>query len=293
MHNNNVSLHVDLKQAIKNLDTLPAMPIIAQKLLTLKLDTEEGERTLMMLIDEDPQISAKILGLANSAMIGASRRIATVRDASILLGTKRIKSIATSIAIMSLMDKVPAGKFNMHELWLHNIGIAFAMLGISRFMPGKIRPQDDQIFLAGMLHDIGYLVLAYIDRNRSDNLHIHLLAEPERPSLEIEREILDLCHDELGAELARHWNLPDEIIAVLRYHHNPDTAEASAGQPLVRMINIAEKLLPSFGFNEYVAPGVSAEEWGALGINPSKAEEVEEQVHEQAEQALQFASSFA
>jgi len=285
--------HVDLRQAISSLDALPAMPVIAQKLLALKLDTDEGERMLLVLIEEDPQISAKILGLANSAMIGASRHITTVRDAAMLLGIKRVQSVATCIAIMSLMTKAPAGKFNVQDLWLHSIGIAFALLGIARSMPANIRPQDDQIFLAGMLHDIGYLALAFLDPDRSDQLHTRLAAASGRPSLEIEREIVEMCHDELGAELARHWNLPEEIIAVLRHHHDPDAAGAAAGQPLVRMINIAEKLLPSFGLSEYVPPGISAGEWEALGIDPSQAAEVEEQVDEQAEQAIQFVSSFS
>jgi putative nucleotidyltransferase with HDIG domain len=290
--NNMSSESTSLRQAISNLDALPAMPVIAQRLLALKLDTDEGERMLLVLIEQDPQISAKILGLANSAMIGASRHIKTVRDAAMLLGIKRVQSVSTGIAIMSLMSKAPAGKFKMDDLWLHSFGVAFAMLGIARVMPAKMRPPDDQIFLAGMLHDIGYLALAFLDPALSDKLHSRLIAEPERPSHEVEQEVLEMCHDELGAELARHWNLPEEIIAVLRYHHNPDAAEAEVGQPLVRMINIVEKLLPSFGIIEYVAPGVSAEEWDALGIVPSREEEAKEQVNEQAEQAIQFASSF-
>ena len=292
MDRNNGGGHVDLKRAIKNLDVLPAMPVIAQKLLALNLDTEEGAQMLLVLIEQDPQISAKILGLANSAMFGASRHVTTVRNAALLLGTKRVQSVATGIAIISLMSKTSAGGFNVQDLWLHSIGIAFAMQGIARSMPKELRPSDDQIFLAGMLHDIGYLVLAHLAPKLSDKLHTCLAAEPKRPAMEVEREILDICHEELGAELARHWNLPEEIIAVLHYHHSPDAAGAVVGQPLVRMINIAEKLLPSFGLNEYVAPGISAEEWEALGINPSKAEEVEEQVDEEVEQAIQFVSSF-
>jgi hypothetical protein len=70
--------------------------------------------------------------------------------------------------------------------------------------------------------------------------------------MDIEREVLEISHDELGAELARHWNLPEEIITVLRYHHTPNVAEAEAGQPLAHMIYIVEKLLPSFGVIEYV-----------------------------------------
>ncbi len=290
--NRNDEGQAGLKRAINNLDTLPAMPVIAQRLLALRLDTDEGERMLLVLIEQDPQISARIVGLANSAMVGASRHIKTVKDAAMLLGTKRVQSVAAGIAIISLMTKVPAGEFNVQDLWLHSFGIAFAMQGLARVMPANTRPQDDQIFLAGMLHDIGYLALAFLDPRQSDKLHNHLAAEPDRPSMDIEREILEICHDELGAELARHWNLPEEIITVLRYHHTPNVAEAEAGQPLVRMINLVEKLLPSFGVIEYVSPDISTEEWEALGIDPSKAEEVKQEVDEQAEQATQFVSSF-
>ena len=288
----NGSDHAGIRRAINNLDALPAMPVIAQKLLTLNLGTEEGERMLLVLIEQDPQISAKVLGLANSAIVGASRQIKTVRDAAMLLGIKRVQSVAASIAILSLMTKAPSGKLNMQDVLLHSFGIAFAMLGIARVMPAKIRPQDDQIFLGGMLHDIGYLALAFLDSKLSDKLHTRLAAEAGRPALEVEREVLEMCHNEWGAELARHWNLPDEIIAVLRYHHNPDAAGAAAGHPLVRMVNIAEKLLPSFGLNEFVAPDISPEEWEALGIDLSKTEKVKEQVDEQVEQAMQFVSSF-
>ncbi len=289
----NVKRHAEIVQAIKNLDVLPAIPVIAQRLLALNLDTEEGERMLLVLIGQDPQISAKILGLANSAMVGASRKIQTLREATMLLGMKRVQSIATGIAIISIMAKAPEGEFNIHDLWQHSFRVAFAMQGIARMMPADMRPHEEQIFLAGMLHDIGFLVLAYIDPRLSDKLHNHLAAQPERPAEEVEREILEIGHDELGAELARHWSLPEEIIAVLRYHHNPDADGAAIGQPLVRIVNITEKLLPSLNFMEYVAPEISDEEWQALGISPSRAEEAKEQASMQAEQAEQFASSFA
>jgi HD-like signal output (HDOD) protein len=288
----NHSGHAYLKQAINNLDALPAMPVIAKRLLNLKLDTEEGERILLALIEQDPQISAKILGLANSVTGGASHQIKTMKDATKLLGIKRIKSVASSVAAMSLMPRPPAGKFNMQDLWLHSIGIASAMLGLARVMPEKMRPQDDQIFLLGMLHVIGYVAMLFIDPQRCDKLFTRLSAETNRPSLEVERDTLGMSHDELGAELARHWNLPEEIITVLRYHHTPDTDEAEAGQPLIRMLNIVEKLLPTFGKVDYMAPDISAKEWEALGIDPSKAKEVTVQIEELADQAIQYASSF-
>ncbi len=277
--------NIDLRQAVKQIDALPAMPVIAQKLLALNINTDEDEREMLMLIEQDPQISAKIIGLSNSSMISSTRKSTSVKEAAVLLGMNRVKSVAISIAIMSLSTKVVAGKFNIQDLWLHSFGIAFAMIDIARAMPAKIRPKDDQVFLAGILHDIGYLALAFLDPKRSDDLHTRLSAESDSPVLSVEREMLGICHDELGAELARHWNLPDEIIAVLRYHHTPDAIEAAAGQPVVHMINLAEKLLASFGINEHVDTNISDEDWEILGIDPSKSEEISVQVAEQAEQA--------
>ncbi|MBU1426032.1 MAG: HDOD domain-containing protein [Gammaproteobacteria bacterium] len=282
---------IDLRQAVRNLNSLPALPVIAQKLLALKLDSEEGEREMMLLIAQDPIISAKIIGLGNSPLLGAARHISTVRDAAMLLGLTRVKSVATGIAVMSLVSK-PIGRFDPQELWMHSMGVAFAMLPVVRAMPAKNRPQDDLIFLSGMLHDIGYLALAHLDTQRSDDLHTRLVIEPDKLAIEIERELLEVTHDELGAELAAHWNLPSEIVTVIRHHHTPDVPEAAEGQPLVRIINVTEKLLPPLGLREFVGNYVSPEEWAALGIDPERAEEITEQAVEQANQAAQFYNSF-
>jgi len=284
---------INLREAVKNLDALPAMPVIAQKLLALNTDTDQGERQMLLLVEQDPLISAKIISLSNAPILGATRKISSIKDAAMLLGLKKIKSVATGIAMMSLKSKSSTGLLNLQDLWLHNLGIAFAMQAIVRAMPRTMRPADDQVFLAGMLHDIGYLALAHLDPRRSDELHTYLAARTKRPALQIERSILEMSHDELGGELARQWHLPDEIAMVIRFHHNPDVNDSVAKQPLVRMVYIAEKLLPSFGINEYVEPGVSDADWEALGIDAGMSEEIVGQIAEQADQAALFAASFS
>ncbi|MFH2134398.1 MAG: HDOD domain-containing protein [Pseudomonadota bacterium] len=282
---------VDLREGIRHLDSLPAMPEIAQKLISLDLESDEGEEQMLLLISQDPLISAKIIGLSNSPLLGASRKASSVKDAAMLLGLNRVKSVATGIAVMSLVNK-SLGRFDPQELWLHNLSVAFSMLPVVRAMPYKSRPKDDLIFLAGMLHDIGYLALAYLDEQRSDDLHMRIAIEPDRPSVEIERELLEVTHAELGAELAGHWNLPDELIDVIRYHHSPNAPEAAHCLPLPRIIHVTEKLIPSLGLREFVGNQVTDEEWEALGIDPAQADEIAAQAAEQAEQASQFVSSF-
>ena len=279
---------INLKNTLNNLDTLPAMPAIAQKLLALPLETHEGELAMLKLIEHDPQLSAKIIGLANTPLFGASLKTTSVRDAVMLLGMTRVKSVAIGIAAMSALTKMPQGRLSVQDLWLHSLTVALSMRTLAQYMPAQSRPNDDHIFLAGLLHDIGYLVLAYLDIKRSDELHARMAEEPERPMVDIEQELLDVTHSEMGAQLAQNWGLPNEIVTVLRYHHKPESPEALEGKTLIRIINLAEKLLPSFGIAEAAEPGISNAEWVLLGIDPGKNEEICNHVAEQAEQAKQL-----
>lgn len=283
----------DLRAALNNLDALPVMPVIAQKLLALDTSSDEGERQLLLLVEQDPLISAKIISLSNASAMGAARQVSSIKDAAALLGLKKIKSVSTGIAIMSIQSQVSTGKLDLQHLWLHSLGVAFAMQSIARAMPRQLRPADDLVFLAGMLHDIGYLALACLDLKRSDELHTCLAAKSDRSAMDIERSIVEVSHDELGGELAHRWRLPEEIALVIRFHHAPDLVPPQANQPLVRMAYIAEKLLTSYGMAEYVEPGVNDADWEALGIDPAMAEELLLQIAEQGEQAALFAASFA
>ncbi|MFZ1811005.1 MAG: HDOD domain-containing protein [Candidatus Nitrotoga sp.] len=282
----------NLKDAIRHLDTLPAMPVIAQKILALDLESDEGERAMLKLIEKDPQIAAKVIGLANTPLFGASRRVSSVADASMLLGITRVKAVTMGIAVMSSLIKKPTGKLDVQGLWLHSLAISLAVKILSQAMPRNTRPLDDEIFLAGLLHDIGYMVLNYLDQKLSDELQTRFVSQPDRFSVEIEAELLEMNHCELGAELARFWNLPDSIIAVLRYHHDPENELAAIGQPLVSMVNIAEKALVAIGISEHGSTEISPEEWQALGIDPSKADELITQINKQAEETKRTVGDF-
>lgn len=283
--------HVDLKAAILNLDSLPTMPLVAQKILRLPLDTLDGEKQLLRLIEQDPQISARIIGLANSPLFGASNRITSITDAAMMLGINRVKSVSVGIAVMSTLSRHPTGHMNVQHLWLHSLGIALAMCALAHAMPSRSRPLDDEVFFAGLLHDIGFMVLNYIDPARSDLLQSRLAATPDRPVNEVEAEVIEIGHGELGAELAQHWDLPDSIVAVLRYHHTPHCPGAEAGQPLISLLNLAEKLLPAFGIPEHLASDISTQDWLLLDIDPALADKLTLLVREQAEQAKQVATT--
>lgn len=282
----------ELKQSIQSLESLPALPDIAQKLLVLDLETHQGERKLLELIEQDPFISAKLVGLANTPLFVMPQKVTSVRDAAMLLGMTRVKSVTMGIAIMTSMASKPLGKLDLNKLWLHSLAVALGMRTIAQAMPKNQRPDDEMIFLVGLMHDIGYVVLARLDPLHSDALHMRLATDKSHTVTEFEAEMLDMGHAELGAELARHWDLPSEIVAVLRHQHS-EIGGGATGQPLTGLLQVVEKILDPIGIVENVAGEVGAEAWQALGIDPAKAEELIDKIRQQAEEAKASAQTLA
>ncbi|MDP1870952.1 MAG: HDOD domain-containing protein [Gallionella sp.] len=280
-----------LKRRLEKIDTLPAMPTIAQKLLSLKIETFDGESALLKLIEQDPQLSAKIIGLANSPLLSSSRKTSSINGAAMLLGMSRVKSIAIGIAAISALTQMPQSKLNVTELWLHSLTVALSMRAIAQFIPEQSRPDDDQIFLAGLLHDIGYLVLSYLDTKLSDQLHEQICQEHSTIStLEIEQNLLGITHCELSAQLALNWGLENNIVSALRNHHLSDFFhnKDSIDNTLAVLITLAEKLLPSFGATN-LEKRIGQQEWELLGIDPDKSEDIYTSVNNQIEHAKQLA----
>lgn len=268
-----------LRQALDHLGTLPPIPRTAQKILSLKINSDEGERALLELIEKDPPILTRVIGLANSPLFGTGRKILGLNEAATILGSKRIKMVALSFAMMSSMTRKASGGLDIQGLWQHSLSVSMTMDTLARLMPRDLRPSDDEIYLAGLLHDIGFLVLDYLSPQLSDAFHARLAVQPQCTVEELEAEMLETSHGELGAELGRHWNLPETIVSVLQYHHAPGHGAASR-QPLVAMANLAEKLLPTFGMVEPVPMDIADGEWQSLGIDPAKADEIRAKVQE-------------
>jgi putative nucleotidyltransferase with HDIG domain len=271
-----------LHHTVDLLEALPAMPKIAHEILSLKMATENSDELLLKLIEKDPAISARVIGLSNSPLFGTSRKIMSIHDAASVLGLKRIKMIALSFAMVSSMNAHRGGLLNVLQLWQHSMAVALAMDELSRAMPKELRPPNEEIYLAGLLHDIGFLVLEYIDPELSNRFHARLASDTEHSFEEIESEMLEVDHSELGALLAQHWNLGEVIIEVLRHHHSGNAAYTAGQLPLIIMADLAERLLPPLGGLERTSQEIEIEAWLALGISADKIDAVETAMRERA-----------
>jgi len=267
--------HLRLRNAIERVETLPAMPVIAQQLLSLALDTDESEAKLVTLIEQDPQIMAKLLSLSNSPAMKVTRPVVSVSDAVMILGLTQVKSVSIAIAAMSGLKNVAPGRyFSPQSIYSHSLAMAIVMVELSAYMPHKIRPSRDKVYLAGLLHDIGYMAIHFLDRDASERIHHRIVLSPKDPVLLVDLGEIGVTHCDVGAQLARQWNLSDEIVSVIARHHDPRVELLTAANCLPTLALLAEKALADFGLDENMSVEILERDWKVLGIDPGRSDEI-------------------
>lgn len=207
-------------EILEAVHAVPAMPAWAAQVLQLLRDPEYDIRKLLGILEYDPGLTTNILRLANSAYFAGPNPINSVRDAVVLLGTKRIFQLVLMNAISPLARKPLQGYgLTDGELLQHSIATAIAAEQLSlqlRF------PEPEVAFTGGLLHDLGKLVLGTFVAVSVEPI-LQLAGELGMSFEEAERQVLGIDHAEVGATLLEAWHLPEEIIRVVRHHHAPHT----------------------------------------------------------------------
>ena len=271
----------DLREKILETDALPTISGVARQLLLLPLETERGERELLNLIESDPFIAARVIGMANSPLFMPNRKVCTVHDAALVLGLSRVKSIAVAIALMDPIRVSESRIFSLRDLWLHSFSMATGMRTLSNMLPPDLRPAEDLIFLSGLLHDLGYLALAYLAPERFDAFIGHIESRADASPIEAETIEFGITHAEIGAMLGRSWNLPEEVVSVIEKHHEKN---ADAGNIPLILARLVESMTGEGAIGMPPSPAVPLEELESLGLGMENMEEARETLEMQREQ---------
>ncbi|HQT26632.1 MAG TPA: HDOD domain-containing protein [Burkholderiales bacterium] len=274
----------DLRARILETDALPTISSVASQLLSLPLETDKGERELLNLIESDPFIAARVIGMANSPLFSPSRKVCTVRDAALVLGLSRVKSIALAIALMGPVRMRKSTVFSLRDLWLHSFSMATGMRTLSGMLSPESRPSEEMLFLSGLLHDLGYLALAYLVPERFDAFLERMESSPGESVLEAESTEFGITHSEIGGMLARSWNLPEEVVGVIEGHH-----EADAGNTLLILARLIESITGEGAIRMTSSRQISGDELEAIGLDPRHLADAKEMLEMQQEQIILLA----
>jgi HD-like signal output (HDOD) protein len=237
-----VGTNEQLQNIIMTTRDLPAMPQVASKVLELSSDPNTSAQQLQQIISDDQAMTGRILKIANSAMYSCSRKVKTLTEAIVMLGFNSIRSLVVTSAARNLYNTRNATTgLKERLLWEHSIGVAFACrLLVQDRMPAMA----EEAFLAGLMHDIGKLVLNLRVPEQFDEI-VQLVYNDNRSFHQTEREILGFDHAEVGSRLVNKWNLSPMLEYTILHHHNPEAM--SVENPLLSYLDLGNKVCHKLG----------------------------------------------
>ncbi len=209
-----------LTTMISRMRSLPSLPILYEEITAaMRLESPSLEQ-IARIISKDVGMAAKILQLANSAFVGASGRVSSLVQALSFIGTETVRTLVLSVNVFSQFDGNTQLRASLPALWDHSVAVSSLAQRIAH-CEGCAKDLVEQSFTAGLLHDIGKVVLlAEMPRE------YHEIFEVPTENKNLERESLGCTHAEVGAYLISIWGLPLALVQAVAFHHHPsDSAE--------------------------------------------------------------------
>lgn len=228
-----------LQKIIDKIVSLPTLPNVVSTLLVAVEDPKTSAKDVNEIISKDQALAAKVLKLVNSAFYGFPRQIDTITRAVTILGFEAIKSLALSATVFDIfkLDAVYKVAFDRELFWKHCLAVGI----FNQLIAKKTNiSSSEEAFVAGLLHDIGKVVL---DQYLHDEfIKILILVKKRNISfIDAENEVIGINHQSIGRWLALKWNLPINLVETITYHHYPRYAKEA--REFVSMTHISDYII--------------------------------------------------
>jgi putative nucleotidyltransferase with HDIG domain len=247
--------------------SLPALPAVVVELLCTLEQEDLNVRALADKIALDQGLTAKTLRLANSSFYGMPNKVATIHQAITILGLSSMRTLVTAAAVLDQFPQAGLDRFDFPAFWRHSIGAGLCAQALARHLDVN----QDTAFLAGLLHDIGRLVLVTHFADRFERVQARA-AELDCYPIEAEQAVLGIDHAAVGGALAAHWQFPPRIVSAIVHHHDPDAAGAGALATLAHVADCIAHGLDLSGAERDLVPPLSPQAWEVVNLGPSALE---------------------
>lgn len=283
-----------LKALVGKINDLPTLPTMMATITKLMQDPRTSAEQLGRAVGTDPALVSKVLKLVNSAFYGFPGRIKTITQAIVILGFSTIRNVVLTTSVLKIFGPKSGNKeFDIAYFWEHSLLTGAIAKSIAL---EKDAPFTEETFIAGLLHDMGRMVLSQKLTAEFEKVAEHR-AKHGGSWLQAERAALGLTHGEIGGWLARRWNLPVPFIDVMQYHHTPldipagDAENQKDTGNLIPIVHLADALakhvkdgLPDLSAKEHAAAKV----WDEMGLEGEDWERFQRRTKEEIEKARAF-----
>lgn len=206
-----------LKEVVRRIKDISSLPAVALRVMELTNDTNARVDELKTVLESDASLSARVLRLVNSSAFGLPQRVANLQAAIAYLGFRQIRNLALTASISDLFKQdEQIGGYSRPALWRHlvAVGICARMVAMRRGLENF-----EDVFLAGLLHDIGIILEDQYDHETFRGMVAALTGD--RCLEDVEREVLGYSHMELGSAIGEEWKFPELATSATRLHHHP------------------------------------------------------------------------
>lgn len=234
----------DIERMMLEIEELPTIPETLVEILRIIDEPTTGASDLAQIVRLDPPLSAKILRLANSPFYGGGREISDISRCIAVLGYRTMRNVAITLTVATnLLSAVSekSGRLDYREIWRHSVVTG----AVAKHLASLVKDADpEEIFAAGLLHDLGKFVLALHSPERYDKL-VADRAQIRRPLDVIERDAFGYDHADVGAAFAESWRLPRFLVTCIGQHHllHPAALETTTREErAVALVALADHL---------------------------------------------------
>lgn len=244
---------------------LPPLPKALVALMQLLRQDDFSVGQCVALIERDQALAARMLRLANSAFYGVPGRVGSIGDAVRILGVRTVWCVLTAAALHQQLRADGCPGFRFEHYWRHTMGAALAARGLALLLDHD----PDEAFLAGLLHDVGQLVMATFSPEAAAKAIALAKADDSGPAV-AESAVLGFDHAELGALVSGHWHFPPTITRAIALHHMPEPAPPDGFISLSGLVHVADSMAHALDLNADEAetvPPLAPQVWVGLPLS--------------------------
>jgi HD-like signal output (HDOD) protein len=245
---------------------IASLPVIYTRINDVTNDPRKSMADISKVISEDSGLSARLLRIVNSAFYNFPSRVETISRAVTIVGTQQLRALALATSVLNLFKGVPATLVNMESFWKHSITCGLAARAIAAY---RREPNTEFFFTAGVMHDIGRLIM--FTRIPEESKAAMVLAKEKSELLYIaEREVIGFDHAAVGRALVQLWKLPSSLEEVVAFHNHPSGATRYPVETgVIHLADIIAHTMRAGTSGESFVPPLYRNSWETIGLNPS------------------------
>lgn len=282
-----------IKKRLEDTLEFPPLPIIASKIIQLRVDPNADISDLTDIVSLDAGLSAQVVSWAASPYYSAPGTIKSIHDAVVrVLGFDMVLNLSLGLALGKTMKMPKTGPHGCLPYWQQSVYVAAAAEALVTCIPRTSRPSFGTSYLAGLLNNFGYLIIAEVFSGHFEEICQHVDANPQASVQAAERHIIGVDRNQLAAWLMGFWSMPDAVCIALRHQANPDYKGEEWQYPLI--LYLANKLLQQRGIFMGVSQGdIDDDVFARLDITREAAEEAIDNLLDSADELKAIAAQMA